>query len=82
MSTNFTAHSGRIRVGSEGWLALLRCLGARFFFRPGWGRSLRSGVWALGLGSAPTNRLKPRAMASRRELGARLLIAGGTWRRA
>jgi hypothetical protein len=79
MRINFTAHVGG---ESKGWLALLRDLRARFVFRPGWVRSLRRRVWALGFGSAPTNRLRPRALAARRELGARLFVAGGSWRRA
>lgn len=79
---NFTAPVGRIRVGSEGWLALLRSLRARFVFRPEWVRTFREGVWALGFGSAPTNRLKPAALAARRERCARLFVAGGSWRRA
>lgn len=79
MIMNFTAHVGRL--GAWGWLALWD-LRARFVFRPGWVRSLRRRVWALGFGSAPTNRLRPRALAARRELGARLFVAGGSWRRA
>lgn len=76
---NFTAHVGG---ESKGWLALPRDLRARFVFRPGWVRRFREGVWALGFGSAPTNRLKPAALAARREFGARLFVAGGSWRRA